>query len=1069
MSNNPFQVGGALLADSPVYIERRADADARDLLDQMKYITMIAPRQQGKTSLINCLMGSMGVSEDTPNRSHFFAVADLTVWNGLPERDWYEALCEFILDQLWFIPDNKRPELPSNSSSWSWLKFLTGLGKLAKKGQVNIVIALDEVGATPQDWATTFFSTIRSIFNYRGNQIHFRYLTFILAGAYNPRTLIRDPNISPFNIAHPIHIVDFTVEQIESLTTHLSTSPKIQTSLVERIHYWTDGQPYLTQWICRSLVGQTLTKESVDTAVKRLRREDSNHLPHIFDSFNKDKKLKRYVERIAGGYHPAFTPDESSRHMKLALAGIIKADEGHCRIRNRIYEQALQTDIPDIQQNLSLTNPDQITASIETSLAKTRPHLFDHDGLCANYPLEPSPGEYFVAHEVSPEKIEDLRHALKKGLDSRQLKPYTADQDIRPGHILCKIAAKIQTTAFCIFDLPQSPANPSATNVYLELGIAIGLGRPFILVKNDRATVPSLLEGLDTFGFSSYSGLRREVGEQVQVGQFSAILPQEDVFPTATCFLADGEFEQEDFRGAIHNALEDYGLQPIYLAEGQVEPALVLTQLIRNIQAARFGIYRIDQQASANTFLTLGIAIGLNKPWLLIAREGAAIPQDVRGLSNFNFRSFTQLEAEFAKRCKTFLERYVSKTYVKQVPPVPLEPSTLLDFSQATPSSLDQDWEPYGNEDGIVSCHLEVDPQLGPILVKSGRGFHAALRHPPDNAPSLRWSPFRYYEIIVKSSDQNLVLHINVGIEEGEDRTLLYGPAQRYGPNPEEPEKEFQHPLDEMVCDGTWHSVIVDLIEDVQKAGWSTFWSVRWLALHGEAMLCRIRGSNDLSALKGTAINPVYKTTGQRASPVAGPEEETYYPFTLQEKRMNKNWFPSDSAIPLREALLDCGPFDTDRQLRAVFAYPPLRLWRDRLPGADNRQDRVDFTIEFLLGKHTSDEKNGLILFLRALVERTDPGNACHPRLAELADALERAYSGDISDSSDQGIETVDSEEIASLKRQLTNLKRNLLTIEEQKTEFIDPRSIPPDLAESEKLIREKIVQIEARLADLEP
>ncbi len=67
---------------------------------------------------------------------------------------------------------------------------------------------------------------------------------------------------------------------------------------------------------------------------------------------------------------------------------------------------------------------------------------------------------------------------------------------------------------------------------------------------------------------------------------------------------------------------------------------LVLTQLIRNIQAARFGVYRIDQQASTNTFLALGIAVGLNKPWLLVAREGADIPQDVRGLNNFNFRSF---------------------------------------------------------------------------------------------------------------------------------------------------------------------------------------------------------------------------------------------------------------------------------------------------------------------------------------------------------------------------------------------------------------------------------------------
>lgn len=339
----------------------------------------------------------------------------------------------------------------------------------------------------------------------------------------------------------------------------------------------------------------------------------------------------------------------------------------------------------DINYFLSLPNINQINVNIYTAHTKARPHLFDIKGLCANYPLTSAPDEYFVAHEVSPEKIEDLRHALKQGLASTELKPYTADQDIRPGHILCKIAAKIQTTAFCIFDLPQSLTNASAANVYLELGIAMGLGRPFILIKNEQAQVPSLLEGLETFGFGSYSGLRREVGEQVKIGQFSAILPLEDVSATATYFLADGEFEQEDFREAIRNALEDYELQPVYLAEGQVEPALVLTQLIRNMQAARFGIYRIDQQASANTFLALGIAIGLNKPWLLVAREGATIPQDVRGLSNFNFRSFTQLESEFVGRCREFLQRYAQQNSV-HASPVP-QGSTAKNTNPPTPKA----------------------------------------------------------------------------------------------------------------------------------------------------------------------------------------------------------------------------------------------------------------------------------------------------------------------------------------------------------------------------------------------
>ena len=230
------------------------------------------------------------------------------------------------------------------------------------------------------------------------------------------------------------------------------------------------------------------------------------------------------------------------------------------------------------------------------------------------------------------------------------------DQDIRPGHILCKMAAKIQTTAFSIFDLPQSQNR----NVYLELGMAIGLGRPFVLIKEEGVELPSLVKGLDYFGFTSHTSLRREVGERIQVGQFSAILPQEDVPTTDTYFVADGEFEQEDFREAIRNALRIYPVHSVYLTEEQIGPQIRLAQLIHDIQASRFGVYRIDAPASANSFLALGIAVGLNKPWLLVTREGADLPADVCGLSNFNFRSFLHLETEFAGQCGEFLQRYAA-------------------------------------------------------------------------------------------------------------------------------------------------------------------------------------------------------------------------------------------------------------------------------------------------------------------------------------------------------------------------------------------------------------------------
>jgi endonuclease G len=108
------------------------------------------------------------------------------------------------------------------------------------------------------------------------------------------------------------------------------------------------------------------------------------------------------------------------------------------------------------------------------------------------------------------------------------------------------------------------------------------------------------------------------------------------------------------------------------------------------------------------------------------------------------------------------------------------------------------------------------------------------------------------------------------------------------------------------------------------------------------------------------------------------------------------NSIPSTLYSELREALLDCGPFRDDNQLRAVFAHAKLSPWRHSVPQVSNLADRVDTTIAFLVGQHRSDTKeNALVIFLRVLSERLDPADACHPRLLRLAAELEPALRGD--------------------------------------------------------------------------
>lgn len=88
----------------------------------------------------------------------------------------------------------------------------------------------------------------------------------------------------------------------------------------------------------------------------------------------------------------------------------------------------------------------------------------------------------------------------------------------------------------------------------------------------------------------------------------------------------------------------------------------------------------------------------------------------------------------------------------------------------------------------------------------------------------------------------------------------------------------------------------------------------------------------------------------------------------------------------VRGALGQCGPFDSDAVLRAVFIDARLRPWRDDVPEARSRSERIDAVIDLLHDKESAEGDNALVLLLRVLGERAHPGDACHGRLLDLAE-----------------------------------------------------------------------------------
>ena len=118
-------------------------------------------------------------------------------------------------------------------------------------------------------------------------------------------------------------------------------------------------------------------------------------------------------------------------------------------------------------------------------------------------------------------------------------------------------------------------------------------------------------------------------------------------------------------------------------------------------------------------------------------------------------------------------------------------------------------------------------------------------------------------------------------------------------------------------------------------------------------------------------------------------------------------FLPPELEQRLRTTLLRCGPFASDRALRAVFVDARIATWRDDIPdNTPSRGKRVAFLIDALMEQSAASGDNALVLFLQVLADRTSPGDACRNQLTQLAAALDGALPATEAPASPGGAST---------------------------------------------------------------
>lgn len=373
-SSNFYVTGGTLRIDAPCYVERKADHDLLAALLRGDFCYVLTARQMGKSSLM------VRTASRLRERGVHVAVLDLTaIGQNLTAEQWYNGLLfrmaqqlnlEEELDTFWEAHQQLGPcQRLFAALSEVALRELDHRTQLRRSNSPatpndrppeeippgSLVVFIDELDSVRSLPFSTdeFFAAIRECYNRRTQDAQFRRLAFALLGVATPGDLIRDTRSSPFNIGRRIELRDFTWE--ESLPLAQGLGEPIQARrLLQRIHYWTNGHPYLTQRFCRA-VAETASPETPLTSadvepidrlcfalfLSRVAREQEDNLLFVRDRILRSEadrspllELYRRVKRS----RPKVSDDHANPLVNvLHLSGIVGSDAGFLRERNRIY------------------------------------------------------------------------------------------------------------------------------------------------------------------------------------------------------------------------------------------------------------------------------------------------------------------------------------------------------------------------------------------------------------------------------------------------------------------------------------------------------------------------------------------------------------------------------------------------------------------------------------------------------------------------------------------------------------------------------------------------------------
>jgi len=345
-----FSVGTPLHAIRAGYIRRKADDLLYDTVISGQYAHVLAPDRSGKSSLIAATAARL------ENNGRKVAILDLEQigvrdGGGDPGR-WYYNVAYRLLRQLRIRYDLLAwwQDKSVLSNRQRLLDFYSEV--ILQFVPEPIVVFVDEIQCIEEiRHADQLLASIRAAHNARTTDPDFSRLSFVLLGECDPVSLIEEAELSPFNVTQPISLGDFSREELDLFLTELNLGPDEARLALDRIFYWTRGQPYLSQKLARAIAREDVGGETVadiDRLVAqqlagRAALHSEPHMSHIHRVIVNSGKRKEPLLNLYGKIRKGIVVNAdlgSPLQRRLMAAGLVEInDDGNLKVRNRLYER----------------------------------------------------------------------------------------------------------------------------------------------------------------------------------------------------------------------------------------------------------------------------------------------------------------------------------------------------------------------------------------------------------------------------------------------------------------------------------------------------------------------------------------------------------------------------------------------------------------------------------------------------------------------------------------------------------------------------------------------------------